>query len=84
MSEDIVEVDLEASDEYAYLSGHKVDGRVLFPDTGYMLLAWNRWQKRCGKPFDQVPVVFENVAIHRATVLPLSGKLLFETLIRCS
>lgn len=77
VSEEIVEVDLEANDEDAYLSGHQVDERVVFPAAGYMLLAWKSLTKRSGKPFDQIPVLFEDVAIHRATMLPESGPVRF-------
>ncbi|XP_072140212.1 fatty acid synthase-like [Dermacentor andersoni] len=70
MSEEVVEVDLEANAGDAYLAGHEMDGRVLFPATGYMMLAWKSLTKRCGKPFHQVPVVFEDVSFHRATILP--------------
>ncbi|XP_077526205.1 fatty acid synthase-like [Haemaphysalis longicornis] len=77
VSEEIVEVDLEANEEDAYLSGHQVDGRVVFPAAGYMMLAWKSLAKRSGKPFDQVPVIFEDVAIHRATMLPESGPVRF-------
>ncbi|KAH6942266.1 hypothetical protein HPB50_002653 [Hyalomma asiaticum] len=77
VSEEVVEVDLESNEGDAYIAGHQLDGRVLFPATGYMVLAWKSLTKRCGKPFDQVPVVFEDVTLHRATILPKSGSVKF-------
>lgn len=77
VSEEIVEVDLEANEGDAYIAGHQLDGRVLFPATGYMVLAWKSLTKRSGKPFHQVPVVFEDVTLHRATILPRSGSVKF-------
>ncbi|XP_049273436.1 fatty acid synthase-like [Rhipicephalus sanguineus] len=77
MSEEVVEVDLEANEGDAYLAGHQLDGRVLFPATGYMVLAWKSLTKRSGKPFHQVPVVFEDVTFHRATILPKEGPVKF-------
>ncbi|KAL3200527.1 hypothetical protein MRX96_013176 [Rhipicephalus microplus] len=77
VSEEIVEVDLEANEDDAYLAGHQLDGRVLFPATGYMVLAWKSLTKRSGKPYHQVPVVFEDVILHRATILPKNGSVKF-------
>ncbi|KAH7948759.1 hypothetical protein HPB49_002004 [Dermacentor silvarum] len=77
VSEEVVEVDLEANEGDAFLAGHQLDGRVLFPATGYMVLAWKSLTKRSGKPFHQVPVVFEDVTLHRATILPKSGSVKF-------
>lgn len=77
VSEEVVEVDLEANEGDAYLAGHQLDGRVLFPATGYMVLAWKSLTKRSGKPYHQVPVVFEDVILHRATILPKNGSVKF-------
>lgn len=77
VSEEVVEVDLEANEGDAYIAGHQLDGRVLFPATGYMVLAWKSLTKRCGKPFHQVPVVFEDVTLHRATIIPKTGSVKF-------
>ncbi|EEC04297.1 fatty acid synthase, putative [Ixodes scapularis] len=75
MSDEVVELDLEAGENDGYLAGHKIDGRVLFPATGYMVLAWKFLAKRSGKPYTEVPVVFENVTLHRATILPKTAGL---------
>ncbi|CAN8007233.1 unnamed protein product, partial [Ixodes pacificus] len=76
-SDEVVEFDLEAGENDGYIAGHQVEGRVLFPTTGYMVLAWKFLAKRSGKPYTQVPVVFEDVALHRATILPKSGRVRF-------
>ncbi|KAL3200533.1 hypothetical protein MRX96_013180 [Rhipicephalus microplus] len=77
VSEEVIEVDLESNEGDAFIAGHQLDGRVLFPATGYMVLAWKSLTKRCGKPFDQVPVVFEDITLHRATIIPKSGSVKF-------
>ncbi|KAK8766889.1 hypothetical protein V5799_006327, partial [Amblyomma americanum] len=69
-TEDVVEVDLGANEGDAYLAGHQLDGRILFPATGYIVMAWRHLAKRYGKPFHQVPVILEDVTVHRATILP--------------
>lgn len=77
VSEEVVDIDMGTSEEERYLAGHQIDGRVLFPATGYMVLAWKSLAKRTGKPFHQVPVRFENVNLHRATIVPKSGSVKF-------
>jgi fatty acid synthase len=51
-----------------------LDGRVLFPATRYLQLAWRALAKISGQMYEQMPVAFENVHIHRATILPKSGR----------
>jgi len=59
---------LNASEDW-YLAGHQIDGKILFPATGYLMLAWaalcNYWKYA---PY-QISVRFKNVSILRATVL---------------
>jgi len=85
-------VDIESLlERESYLLNHQVNGRVLYPTTGYLYLVWKslaqmqRQQPRTGsftQPIllDSVfgqsygleqlpPVCFENIQIHRATVL---------------
>ena len=69
------DIDCTPGSEDQYLTGHKIDGRVLFPATGYLVLAWRTLAKLSGKMYTQLPVVFEDVVIHRATILPSVGKL---------
>ncbi len=60
------------------MSGHCIDGRVLFPATGYLLLAWKQLAKDIGVSYDELPVEFENVTLHRATILPKIGVTKFD------
>jgi NADPH:quinone reductase-like Zn-dependent oxidoreductase/thioesterase domain-containing protein/acyl carrier protein len=56
--------------EDAYLAGHQIDGRVLYPATGYLYLVWKSLAKMNNfTQVEQLPVAFENVEIHRATIL---------------
>uniref|UniRef100_A0A1I8MI56 Fatty acid synthase n=1 Tax=Musca domestica TaxID=7370 RepID=A0A1I8MI56_MUSDO len=66
--ETVVEVDL-SKDEDAFLAGHTIDGRILFPATGYMTLAWKTFAKMKGMEYQKCPVVMENLVFHRATIL---------------
>lgn len=73
-----VEVDISSpeSKDY-YLIGHTIDGRVLFPATGYLVLAWKALARVKSKEYNQMPVVIENVSLHRATILPKTGTIKF-------
>ncbi|KAG0436660.1 hypothetical protein HPB47_017833 [Ixodes persulcatus] len=69
VSEDGVEFELKAAGRNdGYLAANEIDGRVLVPATGYMVLAWKSLAKRSGKPYTQVPVVFEDVTLHRSSL----------------
>ncbi|XP_031628631.1 fatty acid synthase-like [Contarinia nasturtii] len=74
LGETIVEVNL-TKDEDTYLAGHAIDGRILFPATGYMTLAWRTFPKIKNSMFEQTSVVFEDVVFHRATILPKDGSI---------
>jgi len=70
-----VEVDVSSPDsEDAYLTGHVIDGHVIFPTTYFLVLAWRQLARMNGKSYQQTPVGFEDVHIHRAVVLPSIGK----------
>ena len=63
-----------AESEDAYMSGHVVDGRVLLPATGYLMLAWKHLARMSGQAVGESPVIFEDVGLHRATLLPTTGE----------
>lgn len=59
-----------------YLVDHCIDGRVLFPATGYLCLVWRTLARRLGQDMEQTPVLFEDVILHQATILPKTGEAL--------
>ncbi|KAM5149351.1 fatty acid synthase isoform 2-T2 [Callospermophilus lateralis] len=61
-----------------YLLDHCIDGRALFPATGYLCLVWRTLAHRLGLSLEQVPVVFEDVTLHQATILPRTGTVPLE------
>ncbi|XP_066991506.2 fatty acid synthase [Anabrus simplex] len=74
--ESIIEIDL-GKEQDSFLAGHAIDGRVLFPATGYLTLVWKTFAKLQGQSFDDLPVVLENVQFHRATIMPKEGSVRF-------
>ncbi|KAI1300230.1 Fatty acid synthase [Halotydeus destructor] len=67
---------------YQYLVGHTIDGRVLFPATGYLWLIWERLAIIEGySSYADVGVEFHNVKLHRATMLSKSGVTSFKLLV---
>jgi fatty acid synthase len=67
------DIDMSHGSEDRYLTGYKIDGRVLFSAAGYLLLVWKTLAKSKAKQYDEFAVLFENVDIHRATILPETG-----------
>jgi len=59
------------------LAGHTIDGRILFPATGYMFLVWKTFAKLRGTTYDKLPIVFENVTFQRATIMQKEGSVKF-------
>lgn len=67
-------IDLSGDSEDSYLVGHAIDGRILFPATGYLVLAWKTFAKLNNQLYSELPVLFDDIHIHRATILSPSGK----------
>lgn len=70
----VFQTDMNPESQDYYLRGHCIDGRVLYPATGYLVLAWRTLIKSFGTVMEQTPVTFQDVTIHRATILPKEGK----------
>ncbi|EDW29179.1 GL18552 [Drosophila persimilis] len=52
-----------------FLVGHTIDGRILFPATGYMTLAWMMLAQQQRLDYLRTSVLFEDIIFHRATIL---------------
>ena len=70
------EIDLTKNGEHRSFLDHKIDGRPVLPAAGYLVLVWKALANREGKVWDQMPVIFENVSIQRATILTPDGRFL--------
>nr|DBA27527.1 TPA: hypothetical protein GDO54_008007 [Pyxicephalus adspersus] len=69
----VYNVDMNPESPDIFMNGHCIDGRVLYPATGYLVLAWRTLARSLGVVMEQTPVIFEEVTIHRATILPKTG-----------
>ncbi|XP_039990736.1 fatty acid synthase isoform X2 [Xiphias gladius] len=74
----IYNIDINPESPDYYLIGHCIDGRVLYPATGYLVLAWRTFVRSLGVVMENTPVTFEDVTIHRATILPKTGSVQLE------
>jgi len=54
---------------FEFVQGHIVDGRVLFPATGWIQIVWETFAFMMGAHFEQTKVIFEDVHFLRATPL---------------
>nr|XP_022920511.1 fatty acid synthase-like [Onthophagus taurus] len=57
-------------EEWNFLKGHVIDGRNLFPATGYLALVWECYAIIIGKLISDTQMVFEDVKFLRATNIP--------------
>ena len=64
-SDMIYEFSLDDPDDI-FLQDHVIDGKVIFPATGYLMVAWRRLAAQKGLQWNQFTVVFENVQFRRS------------------
>ena len=63
-----ITIDIKLNEQNFY-SGHCIDGNILFPATGYLMLAWRIYAGSLAKPWNEVPVVWEQVQFKRAVFI---------------
>nr|CAB3243712.1 fatty acid synthase [Phallusia mammillata] len=75
MLNDVIKIDTSQDSKDAYMCGHVIDGRALLPATAHLVFAWQTLARNLQVAIEDLPIRFNDVSIHRATVLPESGKL---------
>ncbi|XP_049870464.1 fatty acid synthase-like [Pectinophora gossypiella] len=80
ISEKTVKVSLQ-DEENECFSGHTIDGRIIYPATGYLILAWNMLAQMTNRLYTEMSVVFEDVYFQRATNMPKDGIIEFTIVI---
>lgn len=58
-----------SSSEHSYIEGHTIDGRVLYPATGYLCLVWNTFANMRGKLMKNCDIEFVDVRFLRGTFM---------------
>ncbi|XP_017771571.1 PREDICTED: fatty acid synthase-like [Nicrophorus vespilloides] len=76
-----IEVGLN-DDTWQFIKGHVIDGRLLFPATGYLNLVWETLSMMTGKITSDMNVIFTDVKFIRACQIPNRGKLIFLIIIQ--
>ncbi|XP_023507490.1 fatty acid synthase isoform X2 [Equus przewalskii] len=77
-SSTVYNIDASPESPDHYLVDHCIDGRTLFPATGYLCLVWRTLAHALGENLEQMPVVFEDVTLYQATILPKTGTMPLE------
>ncbi|XP_055553792.1 fatty acid synthase [Falco cherrug] len=77
-SASVYNIDVSPESPDHYLVGHCIDGRVLYPATGYLVLAWRTLARSLGMAVERTTVMLEEVTIHQATILPKKGSIQLE------
>ncbi|KAM4691284.1 fatty acid synthase isoform 2-T2 [Rhinophrynus dorsalis] len=74
----VYNIDMNPESPDIFLNDHCIDGRVLYPATGYLVLAWRTLARSLGVVMEKTPVILEEVTLHRATILPKTGNVQLE------
>lgn len=61
-----------------FIAGHNIDGRILYPATGYITLVWKTFAKLYNKDYENLPIILEDVVFERATIIPKDGSVKFS------
>ncbi|NXL79375.1 FAS synthase, partial [Leptocoma aspasia] len=77
-SASVYNIDVSPDSPDHYLIGHCIDGRVLYPATGYLVLAWRTLARSLAVAMEEMAVTFEDVTIHQATIIPKKGPVQLE------
>lgn len=69
------ELNFDKNGNWNFAHGHVIDGRNLFPATGYLKLVWDTYCSTEGFDLRQYEIVFENCKFHRAVNCVKEGNL---------
>lgn len=67
--------------QYEYVTGHVIDGRVLFPATGYLYLVWETVGMMRGTFYVDLELEFQDVQFLRATAMQKDTEVTFIVMV---
>lgn len=67
--------------DYEYVTGHVIDGRVLFPATGYLYLVWETLGMMRGTFYVDLELEFQDVQFLRATAMQKDTEVTFIVMV---
>ncbi|KAJ8024884.1 Fatty acid synthase [Holothuria leucospilota] len=67
------EINIGEDGKDTFIKDHNIDGRVLYPATGYIVLAWQAIANMMKTQPEKLSIEFGDITIHRATVVSESG-----------
>lgn len=70
-----INITVAKDNDWSFLTGHVIDGRNLFPATGYLNFVWETQSMVVGMMMSDMQIVFEDVKFHRATTLSKDKRL---------
>lgn len=73
--------DTSANSPDRYMSDHVIDGRALLPATALLRFAWQTYANFLEIPVDHLAVQFDDVTIHRPTVLGNGGDVIISFIV---
>lgn len=69
-SQQFVEISIADEDASDYfLNDFSIDGRIIYPASGYIALVWKAFARIKGKEATQMPIIVENLVIHQPTLI---------------
>ncbi|CAD5118531.1 DgyrCDS7222 [Dimorphilus gyrociliatus] len=78
------EIVILSAEELEPLKDHKIDGRLLFPATGYVDILWKRYAGLIGVDKESLSIVIRDFHLHHAVLIPEEGDLEFHVRISAS
>ncbi len=64
--------------EYECIKDHVIDGKIIFPASAYLYLAWKSIAAFYHKSLYSLPIIFENVEFKKVTLVSMDNEICFE------
>lgn len=72
------------AEDLSLMKDHKIDGRILFPATGYLEMLWKKYAELIDIEKDSLAVTIRDFHLHHAVIIPDEGDLEFTIRVSAS